>query len=61
MCVAIAGRVEEILERTEFSMPGLVRFPSEVLRIDLVLVPDVQPGDWVVAHSGYAVARTTPP
>lgn len=60
MCVAIPGRVEQILERTEFSVPAVVRFPSGPQRIDLVLVPDADIDDWVIAHSGYAVSLAQP-
>ena len=63
MCVAIPGRVEEILDRSEFSVPAMVRFPNGSQRIDLVLVPDADVGDHIIAHSGYAVslAPAAPP
>ena len=60
MCVAIPGQVEQILERTEFSVPALVRFPNGSQRIDLVLVPDATVGDHIIAHSGYAVSLAPP-
>ena len=60
MCVAIPGQVEQILERTEFTVPALVRFPNGTQQIDLVLVPDAAVGDWVIAHSGYAVSLAPP-
>lgn len=56
MCVAIAGKVEQILDRTEFSVPALVSFPTGEQRIDLVMVPGVRVGDHIIAHSGYAVS-----
>lgn len=61
MCVAIPGRVEEILERTEFSVPAMVRFPHGPQRVDLVLVPDADVGDHIIAHSGYAVSLSADP
>lgn len=57
MCVAEPGRVHTVLDATEFSRPALVQFSKGLVHIDLVLVPDARPGDWVIAHSGYAVAR----
>lgn len=61
MCVAVPGQVEQIIDRTEFSVPAMVRFPNGTQQIDLVLVPDAQVGDWVIMHSGYAVSLSSQP
>ncbi len=61
MCVAIPGQVEVILERSEFSVPAVVRFPTGTHHIDLVFVPETDVGDWVIVHSGYAVSLFSQP
>ena len=61
MCVAIPGQVEQILDRTEFTVPALVRFPNGTHQIDLVLVPNAEVGDHIIAHSGYAVSLAAHP
>ena len=55
MCVAIPGRVVSLGEATGFSLPGSVSILGVERDVDLVMVPDVEIGDYVVVHSGYAI------
>ncbi len=55
MCVAVPARVMSRGEPTAVSLPGRVRTPDGERDVDLVMVPDVKTGDYVVVHSGYAI------
>jgi hydrogenase expression/formation protein HypC len=56
MCIALPAHVVSI-------DPGTQRAEAlfgEVLRmVDLTMTPGVQVGDWVIAHSGFAVRSIT--
>lgn len=55
MCLAIPGKVLRVdgLE-AEVEMFGLVR------RVYTALVPDAQPGEWLLVHVGAAIERVEP-
>lgn len=55
MCVALPGKVVWIGDRSETSTPGRLDLGDREADVDLVMVPDVQMGDYVIAHSGYAI------
>lgn len=55
MCVAIPGRVVSIGEPGAASIPARVSIQGVERIVDLVMVPDAAVGDYVVAHSGYAI------
>ncbi len=55
MCVAIPGKVIWIGDRSETSIPALLDLGSHETSADLIMVPNAEVGDFVVAHSGYAV------
>ncbi len=57
MCVAIPALVTAVDAVTG---QAEARTGTEVRRIDLSLTPEVAVGDWVVAHSGFAVRRISP-
>ena len=61
MCVAVPGRVVSIDEGQSVGRPAVVAFADRTLSIDLVMTPEVRVGDWIVAHSGYAIRRVTSP
>jgi hydrogenase expression/formation protein HypC len=56
MCLAIPGRVTEAVRENGVLM-GKVDFSGIFRRICLDLVPDVAPGDYVLVHVGFALAR----
>jgi len=51
MCLAIPGEVIELLEGTK----ARVRFGASEIVIDLLFVEGVKPGDYIIAHSGFAL------
>jgi hydrogenase expression/formation protein HypC len=55
VCVSVPGRVLTVGEPTDVSRPGRVLVGEIERPVDLVLVPDAQPGDYVIVHSGYAL------
>ncbi len=60
MCLAVAARVIAVETGTEFSRPARVALGDDkVTTIDLVMVPEAEPGDYVLVHSGYAVSKVS--
>ncbi|HSK27570.1 MAG TPA: HypC/HybG/HupF family hydrogenase formation chaperone [Jiangellales bacterium] len=56
MCLGLPCQLVEL--RPERS--ALVRSERRTLTVSLLTLPDeVAPGDWVLVHSGYALARLT--
>lgn len=55
MCVAVPGRVVSLKDGTEVSRPAVVSILGVERDVDLVMVPEVGIGDYVVVHSGYAI------
>ena len=55
MCVAVPGRVEWIGARSDESIPARIDTGNSVHDVDLVMVPQTGLGDYVIAHSGYAI------
>jgi hydrogenase expression/formation protein HypC len=56
MCLALPARVVELLPCSE----GIIDLGGVRKRISLELVADVQPGDYVIVHVGYALQRLDP-
>ena len=56
MCLAIPGRVVEI-DRTRDLLMGKVDFGGVRKEVCLEHVPEAQPGDYVLVHVGFALAR----
>ena len=56
MCLALPARVVELLPQSE----GLIDVGGVRKRISLELVADVQPGDYVIVHVGYALQKLDP-
>lgn len=57
MCVALPGKVISIHPTAGISTPADVEFPDGVRRIDLAMLDGVSEGDFVIAHSGFAIRR----
>jgi hydrogenase expression/formation protein HypC len=55
MCVAIPGRVIALGVATANSIPGRVLLNDAERDVDLIMVPEVGVGDYVVVHSGFAI------
>jgi hydrogenase expression/formation protein HypC len=56
MCLAIPGRLVERTQENGLSM-GKVDFGGTRKSVCLEHVPDAQPGDYVLVHVGFALAR----
>ena len=56
MCLAIPGKVVEVKRENDVLM-GKVDFTGVVKRVCLDLVPEVVPGEYVLVHVGFALAR----
>ena len=56
MCLAVPGRVVEIGVSQELLM-GKIDFGGVVKQVCLDLVPEVELGDYVLVHVGFALAR----
>jgi hydrogenase expression/formation protein HypC len=56
MCLAIPGKVLEISESKGLRV-GRVNFGGIVSQACLDYVPDVQTGDYVIVHVGFAISK----
>lgn len=56
MCLGIPGRVTETYREHEVLM-GKVDFGGVFKRVCLEYVPEVQPGEYVVVHVGFALSK----
>ncbi|HDM24072.1 HypC/HybG/HupF family hydrogenase formation chaperone [archaeon] len=54
MCLAIPGKVIEILENEKIA---IVDFMGLKKKVDVSLVEDVKVGDYVLVHVGYAIEK----
>jgi len=52
MCLAVPGRV---IERT--GDEAVVDFQGSRVSVSMLLTPEVQPGEWVLVHAGFAISR----
>jgi hydrogenase expression/formation protein HypC len=53
MCLALPGEVLELIPPDK----ALVKFGSSTIEINLSFVDNVGPGDYVIAHSGFALTK----
>jgi len=56
MCLAIPGRVDEILTENDLRI-GRVNFGGIVKRVCLDYVPDIEVGDYAIVHVGFAISK----
>ncbi len=57
MCLGIPGKVIEV-QKTELGLVrGKVQFGGIVREVDLSFTPEVQVGDYVVVHVGFAISK----
>ncbi|RLE55781.1 MAG: HypC/HybG/HupF family hydrogenase formation chaperone [Thermoprotei archaeon] len=52
MCLGIPGKVLEVRGDT-----AIVDFGGLRKEVSIVLTPDVQPGDYVIVHAGFAISK----
>ena len=56
MCLGIPGKVITIQGDDPFYRTGKVEFGKILKEISLAYVPEVQVGDYVVVHAGFAIS-----
>jgi hydrogenase expression/formation protein HypC len=56
VCLAIPGKIISTIEENCARM-GRVQFGDISRLVSLELVPEAQPGDFVLVHVGYAISR----
>jgi hydrogenase expression/formation protein HypC len=57
MCLAIPGRVESITGEDPLQRSGKVNFGGILKEVNLAYVPDVQIGEYVIVHVGFALSK----
>jgi hydrogenase expression/formation protein HypC len=57
MCLAVPGQVLEIEGSDPLKKSGKVSFGGVVKTVSLAYVPDVEVGDYVVVHVGFALSK----
>ena len=57
MCLAIPGRIESVKDSSDdLFREGKVNFNGVLKDIDLTLVPEARPGDYVLVHVGMGIS-----
>jgi hydrogenase expression/formation protein HypC len=57
MCLGIPGKVESIEQNAAGMTMGKVSFGGIARDVCLAYVPEVQAGDYVIVHAGFALNR----
>ena len=57
MCLAIPGKVTSISGDDPLMRTGKVDFGGVLREVSLAYVPEVQVGDYVIVHVGFALSR----
>lgn len=55
MCLAVPGKILEIIGSDPIMKTGRVSFGGTVREINLAFVPDATVGDYILAHAGVAL------
>ncbi len=57
MCLAIPGKIDSITEQLDETFRiGKVSFGGIVKDVNLTMVPEARPGDYVLVHVGVAIS-----
>ena len=57
MCLGIPGRVAEVWDAESGARMARVEFPDGDKNLCLAYLPDLQIGDYTIAHAGFALTR----
>ncbi|NPV10460.1 MAG: HypC/HybG/HupF family hydrogenase formation chaperone [Ignavibacteria bacterium] len=57
MCLAVPGKVEEIYEGTDLIKMAKVNFGGVKKDVCVAWIPDLQVGDYVLVHVGFALNK----
>lgn len=56
MCLAVPGQVLSVSSGDPRTRTGRVSFGGAVKEVNLAYLPDVQPGQYVIVHVGFAIS-----
>ncbi|MEJ2720389.1 MAG: HypC/HybG/HupF family hydrogenase formation chaperone [bacterium] len=56
MCLAIPGKIVEMKDDDPIVRLGTVEFGGVFKEVNLSLVPDAEPGNYVIVHVGFALS-----
>lgn len=56
MCLAVPGQLQRISGDSPLTREGEVNFGGVVRRVQLALLPEAKPGDWLLVHAGIAIS-----
>jgi len=57
MCLAVPGKVISLIPHPDpLLLAGKVSFGGIIKTVSLAYVPEVQPGDYVIVHVGFAIS-----
>lgn len=57
MCLGVPGKVMEIQDNPQGLTMGRVSFSGVIKDVCLAYVPDVEVGDYVIVHVGFAISK----
>ena len=60
MCLAVPGRLVSIDGPEGFGRRGTLDYGGVLQEASLAYLPDARPGDWLMVHVGFAIARIDP-
>jgi hydrogenase expression/formation protein HypC len=56
MCLAIPGKLLEIIDDAALTRSGRVSFNGIIKQVNLAYVPEAKVGDYVIVHVGFAIS-----
>jgi len=56
MCLAVPGKILEIVAETPFGRTAKVSFGGVIKEISLAYVPEANVDDYVIVHTGFALS-----
>ncbi len=56
MCLAVPGKLIEILPPQSFKRSGRVDFGGVTKEVDISFVPEARAGEYVMTHVGFAIS-----
>lgn len=57
MCLGVPGKVVDIVRHELGMQMGRVQFGGIVKEVCLSFLPDIEPGEYVIVHAGFAISR----
>ena len=57
MCLAVPGKIKEIIGDDPLERKGKVEFGGVVKEVALAYVPEAETGDYVIVHAGFAISK----